>query len=67
MVERINMREKRTPLWHKLDEEITLWGRDALLRLPLINFAGDGLPLSVILNLLRVEFLLGERKELGWG
>ena len=23
------------------DDEITLWGRDALLRIPLINSAGD--------------------------
>ena len=29
----------------------------------MINSAGDGLPLLVILNLLRIEVLLGERKN----
>ena len=40
-----------------------MWGRDALLRIPLINYTGDGLPLLVILNLLRIELLFRERKN----
>ena len=48
------------------DEEITLWGRDALLRIPLIKSAGDGLPLLVILNLLRIEFLFVKGKNFRW-
>ena len=39
-----------------------MWGRDALLRIPLINSAGDGLSLLVILNLLRIEFLFVKEK-----
>ena len=31
-------------------KEITLWGRDALLRIPPINSGGDELLLLVILN-----------------
>ena len=45
------------------DEEITLCGRDALLKIPLISSAGDGLPLLVILNLLRIEFLFVRGKK----
>ena len=45
------------------DEEITLCGRDALLKIPLIHSAGDGLPLLVILNLLRIEFLFVKGKN----
>ena len=50
MVARINLKENITPLGHITDEEITLWGRDALLRIPPINSVGDGLLLLVILN-----------------
>ena len=34
-----------------------MWGRDALLRIPLIISAGDELPLLVTMNLLGIEFL----------
>ena len=34
---------------NKLDEEITLWGRDALPRIPPINSAGD--EFSVVISL----------------
>ena len=33
----------------------------------MMNSAGDGLPLLVTLDLLRVELMFGERKELCWG
>ena len=42
---------------------MTLWGRDALLIIPLINSDGDGLPLLVILNLLRIELLFVRGKN----
>ena len=50
MITRINLQESIIPLGHKTDEDITLWGRDVLLRIPLINSVGDELPLLVILN-----------------
>ena len=50
MIVRINLQERITPLGNRLIEEITLWGRDALLRIPPINSAEDELPLLVILN-----------------
>ena len=33
----------------------------------MMNSIGDGLPLLVILDMLRIELLFGERKELRWG
>ena len=36
---------------------MTLWGRDALLRIPLINSTGDELPLLVIMKHVGGEFL----------
>ena len=47
---RINLQESIIPLGHKNDEEITLWGRNALLRIPPINSARDELLLLVILS-----------------
>ena len=52
---------------HKLGEEITLWGRDVLLSIPLINSVGDELPLLVILNPAGDLNSVCERKELHWG
>ena len=38
-------------------------GKRFLLKIPLINSAGDGLPLLVIQNRLRIELLFWERKN----
>ena len=58
----INLQKRRTPLGNKVMRRL-LWGRDALLKIPLINFAGDGLLLLVMLNLLRIEFLFVKGKN----
>ena len=50
MTVRINLQERITPLGDKLMRRLLLWGRDALLRIPPINSAGDELSLLVILN-----------------
>ena len=43
------------------------WIIVALLGILMMNSAGDGLQLLVILNLLRIKVLLGGKKELRWG
>ena len=63
MIARINLQESIILLGHKTDEEITLWGRDSLLRIPPINSVGDELLLLVILNLLGIEFLFAKGKN----
>ena len=50
MIARINLQESIILLVNKTDEEITLWGKDILLRVQPISSAGDELPLLVILN-----------------
>ena len=51
MIVRIDLQERITPLGNKLMRRLLLWGRYALLRIPLMNSAGDELRLMVIMNL----------------
>ena len=67
MIARINVQERITLLGNKLMRRLTLWGRDALLRIPPISSAGDELPLLVILNPGEVLNSVCERKELRRG
>ena len=67
MVTGINLQERITLLGNKLMRRLTLWGRDALPRIPLINSAGDELPLLVILNPVGDLNFVCERNKLRWG
>ena len=63
MIASINLREKITPLANKLMRRL-LYGEEILCReFHLISSVGDGLPLLVIRNLLRIGFLFVKGKN----